>query len=61
MSKSQEVERFVKQLLNIVAKSIGRPVDSGCPVHREALWHMLKYGKNRVDDTALGGMKRRHN
>jgi hypothetical protein len=46
--KLQEVERFVKQLLKIVAKSTELPMDRVLPARREALWHILKFNENRV-------------
>ncbi|KAL7930762.1 hypothetical protein V8C35DRAFT_312156 [Trichoderma chlorosporum] len=47
-SKLREVELFVEQLLNIIAKPTGRNTDSGLPAQREALWHILDFNRNRV-------------
>ncbi|PKK50796.1 hypothetical protein CI102_5240 [Trichoderma harzianum] len=47
-SKLPEVKLFVEQLLEIVAKSTEQPASNGSQVHREALWHILKFDGNRV-------------
>ncbi|KAL6874796.1 hypothetical protein J3F83DRAFT_728706 [Trichoderma novae-zelandiae] len=47
-AKLHGVEVFVKELLNIAAQSTDRQADGGLPVHREALWHILKFDENRV-------------
>ncbi|KAL6696935.1 hypothetical protein J3F84DRAFT_347945 [Trichoderma pleuroticola] len=48
LSKLPDVKLFVEQLLEIVAKSTGQPTSNGSQVHREALWHVLKFDGNRV-------------
>ncbi|TFA99610.1 hypothetical protein CCMA1212_008520 [Trichoderma ghanense] len=47
-AKLHDVEVFVKELLDIAAKSTEGPGGGGLPVHREALWHILKFDENRV-------------
>ncbi|RFU79689.1 hypothetical protein TARUN_2557 [Trichoderma arundinaceum] len=54
-AKLQEVEDFIKQLLEIVAKS--RTAGGVSPVRSEALWHILKFDENRVEFYLASTMK----
>ncbi|KAL7817916.1 hypothetical protein V8C44DRAFT_319628 [Trichoderma aethiopicum] len=47
-AKLHDVEVFVRELLHIAAKTTHQPADGGLQVHREALWHILKFDGNRV-------------
>lgn len=52
-----DVEDFVKQLLKIISKATEQPTNQTLPVQREALWHILKFNKQRIEYYLTGAIK----
>jgi hypothetical protein len=47
-SELKSVEDFVRQLLKILSKSTKKPTNSTLLVRREALWHILRFNRQRI-------------
>ncbi|KAM0449514.1 hypothetical protein ACHAO4_007534 [Trichoderma viride] len=47
-SELKDVEDFVKQLLKIISQPKEQPTNTALPVQREALWHILRFNKQRI-------------
>lgn len=47
-SELKTVEDFVKQLLKIISQPKEQPTNTALPVQREALWHILRFNKQRI-------------
>ncbi|KAL7920381.1 hypothetical protein ACQKWADRAFT_298857 [Trichoderma austrokoningii] len=56
-SELKNVEDFVKQLLKMMSKSKKKPTNTAFPIQREALWHILRFNKQRIKYYLAGAVK----
>lgn len=56
LTELKNVEDYVKQLLKIFSKPIEQPTNTTLPVGREALWHILRFNKQRINYYLTGAV-----